>query len=123
MTPCRILFVEDNAYLRDSLAELMEAPGREVTACASADEAIALVRARPFDVLITDISLGDVSGTDLARAVLARQPEHWVIFCSGYPLPADLGMFGPNVRSLAKPFEMEELDALLLEVSGGSAAL
>jgi two-component system, cell cycle response regulator CpdR len=120
MTPCRILFVEDNAYLRETLAELMEAPGREITACADADDAMARARSQPFDVLITDISLGGVSGTDLARALLAERPDQWVVFCSGYPLPADLSMFGPNVRSLAKPFEMEDLDTLLSEVVGGS---
>jgi two-component system, cell cycle response regulator CpdR len=119
MTPIRILFVEDNAYLRESMAELMEAPGREITACGSADDAMAQARAQRFDVLITDISLGSVSGTDLARALLAEHPEHWVVFCSGYPLPPDLTMFGPNVRSLAKPFEMEELDALLAALGNG----
>lgn len=116
MTTLRILFVEDNNYLRETICELMEAPGREIAACATAEQALALMRGQPADVLITDVSLGQMSGTDLARAILAQRPDQWVVFCSGYPFPSDLRAFGPNVRSLTKPFEIEELDALLAEV-------
>ena len=53
----RILYVEDNPELRETIGMLMEGEGRRVTSCASAEEALALDAGDPFDVLVTDVSL------------------------------------------------------------------
>ena len=58
-----------------------------------------------------------MSGTDLARQVLAKDPERWVVLCSGYQFGTALSSLGPRVRALVKPFELEELDSLLAEIS------
>ena len=79
--------------------------------------ALALDTQEPFDVLVTDVSLPGMSGTDLARHVLAKDPERWVVLCSGYHFGAALASLGPHVRALVKPFELEDLDALLAEIS------
>jgi len=115
--PLCILFVEDNDNLREMMSLLMEADDREVVACASGEEALALCAGRPFDVVITDVSLPGISGTELARRLLATAPRRWVVLCSGYGYDdALVRQLGPNVRSLAKPFEVDELDTLLAEV-------
>ena len=53
----RILYVEDNPELRETIGMLMEGEGRTVTSCASAEEALVLDAGHPFDVLVTDVSL------------------------------------------------------------------
>lgn len=111
-----ILFVEDNVYLRDTLAMMLEAEDREIVSCANAEDAAAAMAKRPFDVLVTDVSLPGRSGVDLAKSVLANNPSAWIIFSSGYLLDRGLDALGPNVRSLPKPFEFEAMDALLDEV-------
>lgn len=113
----RILYVEDNEELRETIAMLMEMEGRCVTKCATAEAALQLDAQQTFDVLITDVSLPGMSGTDLARHVLAKDPERWVVLCSGYQFGAALSSLGPRVRALVKPFELEELDDLLAEIS------
>ncbi len=113
----RILYVEDNAELRDTFHEMLEAEGREVVACANGEEALALWNTSVFDVVLTDISLPGMSGTDLARRVLGKDPRNWVVLCSGYQYHQGLNALGPNVRSLPKPFELEELDALMNEIT------
>lgn len=109
----RILYVEDNAELRETIGMLMEGEGRVVTSCASAEEALALEARQAFDVLVSDVSLPGLSGTDLARKVLERDPQRWVVLCSGYDLRGYPASWGPNVRTLLKPFDLEELEELL----------
>ncbi len=60
----RILYVEDNPELRETIGMLMEGEGRTVTSCASAEESLVLDAGHPFDVLVTDVSLPGMSGTD-----------------------------------------------------------
>ena len=112
----RILYVEDNEDLRETIAMLMEQEGRYITKCATAEAALELDAQEPFDVLVTDVSLPGLSGTDLARRVLASSPERWVVLCSGYQFGDAIAALGPHVRSLVKPFELEELEDLLVEI-------
>ena len=118
MNSLSILYVEDNQELRETFLEMLEAEGREIVACADGEAALALWEARAFDVVLTDISLPGMSGTDLARRILAKDPNKWIVLCSGYHYPHGLATLGPNVRSLPKPFELEELDALMGEITG-----
>lgn len=112
-----VLFVEDDEYLRETLAAMLEEDDREVHACANAEEALSAFAERPFDVVVSDVSLPGMSGMDLARRLLAQKPEQWVVLSSGYLLDHKaLREMGPNVRSLPKPFEMDDMDALLGEI-------
>lgn len=116
MKSLRMLYVEDNPELRETFQEMLEADQREVVACATAEEALVLWNASHFDVLVSDISLPGMSGTDLARRILAANPACWIVLCSGYAYGDALRTLGPRVRELAKPFEMEELDKLMDEI-------
>ena len=111
----RILYVEDNPELRETIGMLMEGEGRMVVTCATAEEALELERDGRFDLLVTDVSLPGLSGTDLARQVLAADPGRWVVLCSGYDLGSHPAGWGPHVRTLTKPFELEDLEALLVQ--------
>lgn len=113
MTPLRILYVEDNAELRETIGMLLEGEDREVTPCATAEEALALDAPRPFDIVVTDVSLPGMSGTDLCRRLLAGDPGRWIVLCSGYQFSHGLDTLGPNVRALLKPFELEDMEALM----------
>ena len=112
----RILYVEDNTELRETIGMLMEGEGQTVTACATAEEALVHDGQQTFDLLFLDVSLPGMSGTDLARRLLARDPTRWVVLCSGYELGGYPSSWGPNVRTLLKPFELEELEQLLASI-------
>ena len=66
--------------------------------------------------------LPGLSGTDLARQLLADDPQRWVVLCSGYELGSHPTQWGPNVRVLLKPFELEELEQLLTSIHTALAA-
>ena len=122
MSVLSILYVEDNEHLRETIGMLMEGDGREVVLAESGEEAIKLCEQRRYDLVVTDVSLPGLSGTDLARRLLRADPARWVVLCSGYDFDDSVGQFGPNVRSLRKPFELEDLDALIDEVTAARDA-
>lgn len=109
----KILYVEDIAEVRRMMVELMEGPGRTITSCGDADTALAACAKASFDLVVTDVSLPGRSGTELARRLLAANPQQWIALCSGYSLGNDAARLGSNVRALAKPFEIEEFDRLI----------
>lgn len=117
----KILYVEDNDDLRETIGLLLAGDKREVAAYATAEQALAAIDREPFDVLVTDVSLPGLSGTDLARRLLAQDPQRWVVLCTGYELRTGLPHLGPNVRALTKPFEVEELDVLMHEIDAALA--
>lgn len=112
----RMLYVEDNADVRELIVLLLEEEGLSVVACASAELAEAEFAKGSFDVLMTDVSLPTLSGPELAKRLLQRTPDLWVVFCSGYPMSAGLQSFGPRVRALTKPFEVDELHMVMQEI-------
>ena len=116
MRTVRILYVEDNPDLREIFEEMLQGDQRQIVSCATAEEALTLWHASHFDALITDISLPGMSGTELGRRVLAVHPHCWIVFCSGYEYDDTLGVLGPRVRSLSKPFEFEALERLMDEI-------
>jgi signal transduction histidine kinase/DNA-binding response OmpR family regulator len=114
--PLRALFVEDNEDLREQTAWMLEEEGLEIRAFATAEDALACYAPAEVDVVITDVSLPGMSGIDLARAVLRRSPEAWVVFSSGYPMGNRLADFGPHVRALLKPFDFADIRRLVDEI-------
>ncbi|GEM_PF-1063786 len=125
--PCRsalrILYVEDNCELREAMGMLLESDERQVTVCATAEEALQHDAEKPFDLVITDVTLPGMTGTDLARCLLGKHPARWLVLCSGYQFAQEgATALGPNVRALLKPFDMDELEMLLDEVEAGLQA-
>ena len=122
MVALSILYIEDNDHLRETIGMLMEGDGREVVLCANAEAALQACSERHYDLVVTDVSLPGISGTELARRLLRDDPQRWIVLCSGYHFGADIARLGANVRALNKPFELDELDALIAEVAANRPA-
>lgn len=112
-TPRRILYVEDNDIVREVTAELLAQDQRVIVACATAEEALQEFAKQPFDVVVTDVSLPVMSGIELARCILHSKPQMPIIVASGYDLDFGIENWGGNVRSIIKPFEALEIEALM----------
>ncbi|QBY50842.1 response regulator [Cupriavidus oxalaticus] len=114
----RVLCVDDDAQVRASTAELLRACGAEVTEAQNDIEALALLAAGTFDLLLTDVALhGGTSGSgvDLALAARQRQPRLRIVFATGYPLaltPAQHQALG-DAAVLRKPYAPQALLDLL----------
>jgi PAS domain S-box-containing protein len=107
----RILVVEDEDAAREGLRDILRGLGYEVITAASGEEAGRLPEEPPFDVLLTDLMLPGISGSQLAAGLQERWPSLRVILMSGYTedeaVRREIGE--GNVRFLQKPFAMARL--------------
>ena len=81
-----VLVVDDEPHLVAYYAELLEARGYRVTGVTDAREALRFFRGSPedIDLLITDQTMPDMTGTSLVRELRAIRADLPVILCSGY---------------------------------------
>lgn len=115
MGPINILYVEDNADIRDVVLELIERDDRRIVACADAEAAWAHLQRGGFDILVTDVNLPGSSGTDLARRWLEGQATRWVILFTGFEFSSGLASLGSHVRAVRKE-DFEQLDSALTDI-------
>ena len=109
----RVLVVEDEDAVRDVVVRQLTRSGYEVRDVGSPFEALDVVAAetRPFDMLLTDVVMPGMSGTQLASRLRERRPDLPVLFMSGYTTgPAPGGHELPSDGSLLhKPFDRAAL--------------
>lgn len=103
--PQRLLLVEDEANVREFVRRVLERAGYTVVSVSSGEEAIALLTqgGESFDILLTDLMLGGMSGFELAQAAMALRPEMKALFMSGYAEPI-VGNAVADARVIEKPF-------------------
>jgi CheY-like chemotaxis protein len=111
-----LLLVEDEAAVRAPAAELLKECGYRVLIAANGAEALTLLDQlgdppAPLHLMITDVVMPNLKGTDLAARVRQRHPDLPVLFTSGYPNAANLHEWLRQARTafLQKPFTPEEL--------------
>ena len=82
----RILFVDDDASIAKMGSKMLEGLGYAVTIRVSSVEAIELFRTRPndFDLVITDMTMPNMTGDRLAIELMKIRPNIPVILCTGY---------------------------------------
>ncbi|MGK5061964.1 PAS domain-containing protein [Janthinobacterium sp. LB3P112] len=108
-----ILLVEDNADARAMTGELLAMLGHTVLAVGTAEEALPLLGTPGLELLLTDISLPQMSGVELAEVAARGYPQLDVVFSTGHA-PANSGVLDPAARFLVKPFTVEQLQQALL---------
>lgn len=109
----RVLFIDDEKPLAQLGQSILDALGYHATALSDATEALAMIRAHPadFDLVVTDLSMPGIMGTDLATEVLAIRPELPVILTTGYTSRLDADSVRElGIRALLmKPFSFRTL--------------
>lgn len=109
----RILIVEDEVDLCDSIAEGLRMDGYAVDTCHDGQAAFELVTAEIYDLLILDLNLPKMDGLDVLAEVRNQNKDIKVLILSARGSVSDkvLGLdLGAN-DYLAKPFHFEELEA------------
>lgn len=80
----RLLIVEDEDTLCESLQRVLSRDGYEVEIAGSAEAALALLERKTFDLIISDIILPGLSGIELLKKYRARVPGQKVIIMTAY---------------------------------------
>src|SRR5437762_2430602 len=82
----RLLFVDDENSIRVTLTAILQQEGFDVTACATVPEAIEAINKNQFDVLISDLNVGEPGdGFTVVSAMRRVQPQVITFILTGYP--------------------------------------
>lgn len=82
-----VLFVEDEDNIREPAKEILESRGYTVVTASHAAHALEIARQwkGQFDLLVTDVIMPGMNGSQLADALCRQRPALRVLFISGYP--------------------------------------
>ncbi len=107
----RLLVVENDESARVSLAMLLKKEGYRPDLAASGEEAIAFIASESYDLVITDLVMGEVGGLEVLQAVKDARRETEVILLTGFGTveTAVEAMKRGAYEYLTKPYDPDEL--------------
>ncbi len=116
-----ILVVDDDLGICQSMAELLQCEGAETAFAVCAADALTLIAAHRFDLVVSDVVMPDMDGYDLYMELKERRPELPVILMTGYLYDRDHVIKRSKLAGLdgkvlyKKPIDPERLIAIILE--------
>jgi CheY-like chemotaxis protein len=109
----RILVVDDERVIADTIAEILNDSGFEATPAYSGDTAIKVIQANCPDVVLTDVVMPGINGVEVAKFVAATCSETKVLLFSGQAAVSEfllqVNQLGYSFEVLAKPLHPDEL--------------
>ncbi|MBM3327249.1 MAG: response regulator [Calditrichaeota bacterium] len=109
--PAKVLVIDDEQSVTMAITALLQNEGYDVDSALSGAEGLQIFRERQHDLVLTDLRLGDISGTDVLREVKSIRPRSAVIILTGYATTesaVEAVRLGAN-DYLTKPVRMSEL--------------
>lgn len=105
-----ILIVDDEEIIRDFLFEVLN-EDYDLATAADGAEAIECLREKPYDLVITDLKMPQVSGEEVVKFAHETYPDAKVIVISGYSslYSVSQSVKGGAAAFLSKPFSIKEL--------------
>ncbi|MFT4978256.1 MAG: signal transduction histidine kinase/CheY-like chemotaxis protein [Myxococcota bacterium] len=103
----RVLVVDDDDMVREVATRLLERAGHVVVAAADGVEALRIAGQQPLDVVLSDVIMPGMKGTELAARLAVAHPQVSVVLMSG--CPADETLDAGDARFIAKPFSGADL--------------
>jgi signal transduction histidine kinase len=109
----RILVVDDEENVLVTIQAILEMDKYDVDTAQTGEDAVALIRANDYDVVLTDLRLGDSSGQDVLAEVRRSRPQTVAIMLTGYAsLESAIAALREGAYDyLIKPSDPEELRA------------
>lgn len=124
----KIFLLEDDAYLRDGLSEMLSGQGYAVTAAETISQARGIIASGVFDLIILDVMLPDGSGLDLCASLRASGVTSPILFLTACDDEINIvkGLDSGADDYVTKPFKLLELMSrvrALLRRSGNNLSL
>jgi DNA-binding NtrC family response regulator len=112
----RLLIVEDEPILCDSLKRVFEREGYDVSAATTAETGLQLYEVAPHDLILCDIILPGMDGIEFLKTVRKRSPDQMVIIMTAYAsIETAVGALRAGARDyILKPVIHEEIKRLVL---------
>jgi DNA-binding NtrC family response regulator len=118
MTRTKILIIDDELIMRESLAGWLERDGYAIETAGSGEEGLTKMKDTRFDILLVDIKMEGMSGLDVLREVKATDPDVAVVMITAYGSisTAIEAMKSGACEYLLKPFDPNELGVLIEKI-------
>ena len=115
MEQARILVVDDELVIRESLAGWLRRDNYHVSSVASGEDALDMLQQQTFDILLLDIQLDGISGMDVLAHVKEEYPDIDVIMITAFgSIPSAVqAMKSHAFDYLLKPFDPDELSVVI----------
>jgi len=115
MNNSRILIVDDELIIRESLSGWLERGGHLVSTAGSGEKALEMLKKNHFDVLLVDIKMDGISGHDVLRHVKENYPDIDVIMITAFGSVSSAveAMKSGAYDYLLKPFDPEAIEVLI----------
>jgi len=113
--PFRILIVDDNKELREILQEYLKGEGHAAEGAANGREALERHHEEPFDLIITDLNMPEISGMELIKSIRKENQDTEFVIITGYA-SMDSAVEAVRIGAfdyIVKPFRMEELQVVV----------
>ncbi|MEJ2586348.1 MAG: response regulator [Deltaproteobacteria bacterium] len=115
----KILVIDDESIVGERLKALLTRDGHRVESFVSPLAALERLGEADFDIVITDIRMGEMDGIQVLESVLEKSPSTQVIMISGYAT-LDLAKESLNKGAfdfIAKPFKLKEVRHTIKKVA------
>ena len=114
----RILAVDDEPIIGESIAYNLEAPHREIAVARNARVALDMASKDPFDLVITDLQMPEGGGLDLVRELRQRKYEGKIVVLSGHVAPGNNSVYEELKidEVVEKPCIMQELREIVTDL-------
>ena len=124
MEAARILVVDDELVIRESLSGWLRRDGHEVATVASGEETLEVLKTQGFDIILLDIQMDGMSGMEVLTHVKEEYPDIDVIMITAFgSVPSAVqAMKSHAFDYLLKPFDPDELGVLIEKLLDHRAA-
>ncbi|MCF8055141.1 MAG: sigma-54 dependent transcriptional regulator [Desulfocapsa sp.] len=114
-----ILLVDDELINLQNVSHFLEHQGFQVATAADGNAAVSLLRQSHFDLVITDLKMGDIDGVQVMKTAKELHPEIEVIIVTGYATvnSAVDAMAQGAFYYLPKPIKLQELNTLVMRAT------
>lgn len=119
----KILLVDDDEWIRDSLNLFFEAEGCELLTFETAEEGLEAVEHKAYDIVISDYKLPGMDGLEFLRRVKEKQPNAFEILITAYAnseILKEAKRLGVK-DIIPKPFSSEDVETSLTRIIENSA--
>jgi len=114
---CRVLVVDDEFGMRETLVDILEAAGYEVTPAPDGGAALAMAQAESFDVIVMDIRMPVMTGVEVLASLSHPPPQ--IVLMTAYAMEEQLEQARNNdaFAVMQKPFQIPYLLRVVAEAA------
>lgn len=125
MSDTRILIVDDERIMRESLADWLARDGYAVETAASGEEALDKSKGTRYDIMLVDIKMGGMSGMDVLRRVKSEDADVAIVMITAYGSVSTAieAMKNGAHDYLLKPFDPNEMGMLIEKIISQQAQM